>query len=227
MRTIRIAAVLAVIAILVLAQRLGVFQQLAEPARVAQKLVELGPWGYAAFIVSYAALQPFGVPGTVFIMAAPLIWPWPVAFALSMAGTMAASVVGFSFARFIARDWVSTRIPVRFQKYDDALVRRAFTTVFLLRLVFWMPPLLHAFFGVSKVRFSTHLWGSLAGYVLPLFLVSFFGQKLFDMMKQAPAEVWIGIGVGVVGIALGVWALKRRGARAGSAGDEARAARRA
>ena len=156
MRMNRIAAVLAVIALLVLAQRLGVFQQLAEPARAAEKLVELGPWGYAAFIVSYAALQPFGVPGTVFIMAAPLIWPWPIAFALSMAGTMAASVVGFSFARFIARDWVSTRIPARFQKYDDALVRRAFTTVFLLRLIFWMPPLLHAFFGVSRVGFWTH-----------------------------------------------------------------------
>ncbi|MFS8066421.1 MAG: TVP38/TMEM64 family protein [Byssovorax sp.] len=137
MRTIRIAAVVVVIAALAVAQRLGVFQQLAEPARVAQKLVELGPWGYAAFVVAYAVLQPFGVPGTVFIMAAPLIWPWPVAFALSMTGTMAASVVGFSFARFVGRDWISTRIPARFQRYDDALSRRAFTTVFLLRLVFW------------------------------------------------------------------------------------------
>ena len=220
MRTIRIAAVLAVIAILVLAQRLGVFQQLADPARAAQRLVELGPWGYAAFIASYAVLQPFGVPGTVFIMAAPLIWPWPVAFGLSMAGTMAASVVGFSFARFVARDWVSTRIPARFQKYDDALVRRAFTTVFLLRLVFWMPPLLHAFFGVSKVRFSTHFWGSLAGYAIPLFLVSFFGQKLFDMLKEAPAEVWIGLGVGVAVIALAVSVLRRRAARSVSADGE-------
>jgi uncharacterized membrane protein YdjX (TVP38/TMEM64 family) len=220
MRTIRIAAVLAVIAILVIAQRLGVFQQLADPARAAQRLVELGPWGYAAFIASYAVLQPFGVPGTVFIMAAPLIWPWPVAFGLSMAGTMAASVVGFSFARFVARDWISTRIPARFQKYDDALVRRAFTTVFLLRLVFWMPPLLHAFFGVSKVRFSTHFWGSLAGYAIPLFLVSFFGQKLFDMLKEMPAEVWIGIGVGVAVIGLAVWAFRRRAARSVSADGE-------
>jgi uncharacterized membrane protein YdjX (TVP38/TMEM64 family) len=216
MRKSRIAAVLAVVAILALAQQLGVFQRLAEPARVAQSLVELGPWGYAAFILAYAALQPFGVPGTVFIMAAPLIWPWPVAFALSMAGTMAASMVGFSFARFIARDWVSTRIPARFQKYDEALGRRAFTTVFLLRLVFWMPPLLHAFFGVSRVGFWTHFWGSLAGYALPLFLVSFFGQKLFDMMKATPIEVWIGIGVFAVVVALGIWGLRRRAARTGT-----------
>ncbi len=100
------------------------------------------------------------MPGTIFIVAAPLIWSWPVAFCLSMVGTMAATVDGFSFARFVARDWVAQRIPARFRKYDDLLALRAFATVFLLRLIFWMPPLLHAFFGVSKVRFSTHFWAS-------------------------------------------------------------------
>src|SRR6187402_2128129 len=117
LRSIKIGAVVVVLALLVLAQRLGVFQQFGDPERVRQTLVELGPWGYLAFVLAYAALQPFGVPGTVFIMAAPLIWAWPVAFALSMIGTMAASVVGFSFSRFVARDWVSAKIPQRFRKY--------------------------------------------------------------------------------------------------------------
>lgn len=197
---------------LVVAQRLGVFEQFKDPAQLTQTLVRLGPWGYVAFVVAYALLQPFGVPGTVFIMAAPLIWPWPVAFGLSMAGTMAASCVGFSFSRFVARDWVVGIIPARFRKYDDALERRAFTTVFLLRLIFWMPPLLHAFFGASKVRFGTHFWGSLVGYILPLFLVSFFGQRLFDALRHAPTSVWIGLGIGVAAIAVGLWVLRRRAA---------------
>ncbi len=96
--------------------------------------------------------------------------------------------------------------------------------MFLLRFVFWMPPLLHAFFGVSRVRFSTHFWGSLAGYALPLFLVSFFGQKLFDMMKAMPVEAWIGIGASVVVVAFGVWGFRRRAARSAVAASEARAA---
>ena len=83
----------------------------ADPARAKQTLLGLGPWGYLAFVAAYAILQPFGVPGTVFIMVAPLVWPWPVAFLLSMAGTMAASLVGFSFARFVARDLVAARYP--------------------------------------------------------------------------------------------------------------------
>jgi uncharacterized membrane protein YdjX (TVP38/TMEM64 family) len=203
--------VAAVVAVLAVAYRTGILERLQDPERLRRTLVDLGPSGYLAFVVAYAMLQPFGVPGTVFIMAAPLIWPWPSAFALSMTGTMAASVVGFSFARFVARDWVSTRIPARFRRYEDALERRAFATVVVLRLVFWMPPLLHAFFGVSKVRFGTHFWGSLLGYALPLFLVSFFGQKLFEMLRSAPSSVWVGAAVLVTMMVLGAaWHGRRR-----------------
>jgi uncharacterized membrane protein YdjX (TVP38/TMEM64 family) len=175
-------AVVAVVAlVLALAYRFGAFRSFGDAEHARQALLDLGAWGWLAFVLAYAVLQPFGVPGTIFIFVAPLVWPWPTAFALSMTGTMAASVVGFSFARFVARDWVSARIPKRFRKFDDALARRAFTTVVVLRFVFWMPPLLHAFFGVSKVRFATHFWGSLLGYAAPLLAVSFFGQRLLDL----------------------------------------------
>jgi uncharacterized membrane protein YdjX (TVP38/TMEM64 family) len=193
LRNLRIGVVAVVVTALVVAQRLGLFHLFSEPALIKQTLVDLGPWGYVAFIVAYAALQPFGLPGTVFILAAPLIWPWPVAFALSMAGTMAASVVGFSFARFVARDWVSKLVPARFREYNESLEKKAFATVFTLRLIFWMPPMLHIFFGVSRVRFWTHFWGSFFGYLLPLFLTAYFGERLFDYMRKAPPSVWIGM----------------------------------
>jgi uncharacterized membrane protein YdjX (TVP38/TMEM64 family) len=211
----RRAAVLAVALGLAVAYRAGVLQQFAAPATLAQTLVDLGPRGYLAFIVAYALLQPFGVPGTVFVVAAPLIWPWPVAFGLSLAGTMAASSVGFSFARFVGRDWVAARIPARFQRYEQALADRAFATVFLLRLIFWMPPPLHAFFGVSRVPFWTHFWGSLLGYLLPLFVVSYFGQRWVEALKQLPLQAWIGLGVGLALAAFGAlaWSWRRRAAQ--------------
>ena len=221
MRNARIAVVVAAIVLLVVAQRLGLFKQFADPARLKQTLVDLGPRGYVAFVVAYALLQPFGIPGTVFVMAAPLIWPWPVAFALSMTGTMAASTVGFSFARFVARDWIAKRIPERFKRYDEALALRGFATVFLLRFVFWMPPLLHAFFGVSKVRFWTHFWGSLCGYLTPLFLMSYFGQRVFDAMRAAPPRVWIAVGVALALVVFVVGFRKWRAAQ-----ERARAASR-
>lgn len=51
---------------------------------------------------------------------------------ISMVGTMAASSVGFSFSRFVARDWVAKIIPAPFEKYDESLARRAFRTVIIL-----------------------------------------------------------------------------------------------
>src|SRR5689334_20156614 len=139
-RALRIALVAIVLVALLAAWRSGLLASFATPAAMRASLVALGAWGYLAFVAAYAVLQPFGVPGTVFILVAPLVWSWPVAFALSMTGTMAASVIGFSFARFVARDWVSRLIPERFRKYDEALGQRAFATVFWLRLIFWMPP---------------------------------------------------------------------------------------
>jgi uncharacterized membrane protein YdjX (TVP38/TMEM64 family) len=206
----RLFAVALVAILLLLAWRLGFFARVAEPARLAQTMVDLGGWGYLGFVLAYAALQPFGVPGTVFVVAAPLIWPWPLAFALSMSGTMAASVVGFSFARFVARDWVTRRVPARFEKYSDALAAKGFTTVLVLRFVFWMPPMLHAFFGVSKVRFWTHFWGSFVGYLVPLFLVSLFGQKLLDMMRTASPAAWAGVALASAAILFTFWQVKRR-----------------
>jgi len=195
---------------LVVAQQFGLFRLFGDPARVKQFLVGLGPWGYLVFVLAYAALQPFGVPGTVFVLAAPLIWPWPIAFALSMTGTMAASVVGFAFARYVARDWVAARIPARFRAYDAALARRGFVTVATLRFIFWMPPLLHAFFGISQVRFATHFWGSLAGYVLPLLAMAYFGAQLFDALQSGSPELWAAMIGSAAVIAIGTWWYTRR-----------------
>ena len=213
---LKLAAVAAVVVLLGLAYHFGILHRFSDPAGLARTLVMLGGWGYLMFIVSYALLQPFGVPGTVFIVVAPLIWPWPVAFALSMTGTMAASVLGFSFARFVARDWVVRRLPERFRRYDEGLATRGFSTVFFLRLVFWMPPWLHTLLGVSKVSFWTHFWASVAGYVIPLLAVSYFGQKLFDYMKHASYATWAALMLTSALVLLGLWLVQRRTSRVNS-----------
>lgn len=210
---LKIALVLLVVTMMLIAYQMGIFAHFSEPAKLKEGLVGLGSWGYLAFVVSYALLQPFGVPGTIFIWSAPLIWSWPVAFVLSMIGTQAASVVGFSFTRFIGREWVASKIPERFKKYDEALAKRAFLTVVVLRFIFWMPQPLHAFFGVSKVSFATHFWGSLLGYLVPIFLVSFFGPKLFSLLLLVPIWVWVLVGVTLLGgLGLWYWRARLRGA---------------
>ncbi len=189
-RYAKVGAVALAIVLIGVAYRLGVFAKVGDPKTLAQTLVAMGPWGYVAFVVAYTVLQPFGVPGTVFVVAAPLSWPWQTAFVLSMIGTMLASVVGFSFARFVARDWVSARIPARLRKYDAALERSAFRTVALLRLIFWVPQALHAFLGVSKVTFWAHVWGSFFGCLPPLLVVSYLSGQVFDASGKMQPGAW-------------------------------------
>lgn len=204
----RLALVFVVMATLVVAYRAGLFAEVSDPKSFSQAVLAMGAWGYVGFIVAYTCLQPFGVPGTVFIVAAPLIWPWHVAFVLSMIGTMGASVVGFSFARFVARDWVASRIPERFKKYDEALENHAFRTVFTLRLIFWMPQVLHGFLGVSKVPFWTHFWGSFFGYIPPIFMVSFFASQVFDASGNLQPRAWTIMG-GMLIVSLSVALIAR------------------
>jgi len=162
------------------AWRSGWLERLRDVRSLVRTIADAGPRGMLAFVVAFTLLQPFAVPGTLFIVAAPLIWPWQVAFGLSLTGTMAASVVGFSFARWVARDWVLARIPGRLRRYEEALARRPFRTVLVLRLVLWMPPPLHAFFGVSRITQAVHFWGSLLGYIPPLLVVSGLGSQVLD-----------------------------------------------
>lgn len=206
----KLLAALVVIAVLSVAHRLGVLAMFAEPGRIKETLVGLGAVGGLVYVGAFTVLQPFGIPGTVFIVAAPLVWPWPVAFALSMVATMAASVVGFSFARYVGRDFFREKVFARFARYEEALENRAFATVFLLRFVFWMPQWLHVLFGVSSVRFSTHFWASLAGYALPIFLMSYFGRALFEALRTLPPSSWLVIGVAAAALILAVHVLRKR-----------------
>jgi uncharacterized membrane protein YdjX (TVP38/TMEM64 family) len=209
-RNLKIAVAVVLLGALVALHQLGVLDTFADPSRLKRSVLELGPWGQLAFVVSYTLLQPIGAPGTVFVLAAPLIWPWPVAFALTMVGTMGASVLGFWLARFLGRDWVADKIPARVRKYEDALEKRAFSTVVLLRFVFWMPQWLHVFFGVSHVSFWTHFWGSVVGYAPPLFLVSLFGEALFARLKAVPMEGWVALAIATLVIAATTWLVARR-----------------
>ena len=164
----------------------GLFSQ---PEKVRDAMVGLGSWGYVAFIAAFAILQPIGVPGMGFAVAASLIWPFPVSYILSMTGLTLSSSFGFLFSRFVARDWVSRRIPPRFKRFEGRLAERAFSTIFVLRLIFTMQPILHGLFGVSKVRFSTHLLATWAGCCVPVALLCYFGDAAVRFVSDVEDKI--------------------------------------
>jgi uncharacterized membrane protein YdjX (TVP38/TMEM64 family) len=206
LNALRYALVAAIVAGIAYGAWSGTFAEYADRAALKARFASMGPRGMLAFVAAYTLLQPLGVPGSVFALTAPLLWPWHVAYALTMAGTMGASVVGYSTARFVARDSVASRLPARWRRYDEALAQNAFRTVFGLRFVFWTAQALHAWFGVSNVGFWTHFWGTLAGCALPLLAVSLYGESFVDELLAHPARtVGVTLALGAAGWALYAW----------------------
>jgi uncharacterized membrane protein YdjX (TVP38/TMEM64 family) len=56
LRLVRIAVVIFVLAMLLVAQQTGLLAQFADPARARAALNAMGPWGYVAFVVAYALI---------------------------------------------------------------------------------------------------------------------------------------------------------------------------
>lgn len=129
-----------------------------------------GAWGGVAFVVAYAVLQPLGVRSLLFLVTAPLLWSPAIAFCLSWFGAIAASMVGFFTARFVARDWAQHRAPARIRKLDAKLAEDGFRTVTLLRLIFYTTPALQLGLGISRVPVRSFVLGTIVG-VLPFTLI--------------------------------------------------------
>ena len=109
--------------------------------------------GYAApvvFIALFGMGSPFFVPNILFLGTACVLWPGVDGILLCLLGGELACLIGFLFARYIARDYVAKRIPDTMHRYDHGITQNAFFITMSLRFVFFLSPLSHWFFGLSS-----------------------------------------------------------------------------
>lgn len=211
--TWKIAALAAVVALAVGAWRSGALSLFADPERMRDLLLTQGALGYAVFVVAFVVLQALGIPMMAFVAGAAYVWPKPIAFALSLVGILGSSCLGFAFSRFVARDWVASRMPPKLRGVDQKVGERAFSTIFVMRLVFWGNPFVHAIFGISKVRFSDYLLASLAAYV-PIIAVGVWASGYaIDFIKGRPVTEWLPYAGGLVLLAGGYRLYRSRAKR--------------
>ena len=188
---LKVAASLAVALLLAVAWRSGALSLFADPERMRDLLRGQGAYGYVVFVGAFAILQALGIPMMAFVVGATYVWPKPIAFALSVAGVLGSSSLGFGFARFVAREWIAQRLPPRMRGVDQKVGERAFATIFVMRLVFWGNPIVHALFGISKVRFSQYFFASLAAYVPIIAAGVWASSYAIDFIKDRPLSEWL------------------------------------
>ncbi len=180
----RVLLVVLVAALLVVAWKLGVFETFGSTARVHALIDSWGVWAYVLFVVSFAVLMPFGIPAFVWVVPAGLLWPFAIAYPLSMLAIAAGSTVGFFFARYLARDWVAARMPPRIRRLDERFTARGLRSVILFRLVFLAGAPTHWLLGLSRIGYGTFLIGTLVGLMPIVALVAWLGNDVVHWMEM-------------------------------------------
>lgn len=209
----RIALALVLVAAAAAFLQSGAWESLA-PDRFRETILALGPLGPVLFVAAFALLEPFHVPGLIFLLSAPMIWPLPAAFALCLAGATGAGLVALVIARLLARDWVQARLPARFRAWDDRLAQHGLRTVVLIRLLTFLWPAAHWVIGLSSVRVSSALVGTAVGLAPGILVCTWLGARLVAWWDLVPGELWLGLaGLILAGIWLRVRSRRGRDAR--------------
>lgn len=205
-RTIKIAVAGLVMALVAWALSAGALDVLTDSDRLEELLDDAGVWGPILFVLAFTAAQPLSLPGAVLIVPATFVWPWWQVALLSLAGGMVASVVGFVLARWIARDWVLERLPMRFRTWEVRLADHGFVATVGLRLLTGYTPAADWLLGVSRVTVPAFLAGTLLGLVPSTVALAAWGDDAVRLVQRAPL-VLAGVGLAVLAV---VVLLRRR-----------------
>lgn len=176
-------------------------------------LVEEAGWWGPLVLIALFGLEGLGlVPAFPFLVTAAAVWPPLEALAINMIGALWASVVGFTYARTLGREFIAARLPERMRRFEQRIVDRAIPTVIGIRLMFFVAPYAHWALGLSPVSLRAYLLGTTIGYVPWIVAFTFFGNAMVEWGSRQPPEVWIGIGGAslVAFAAVMVWRARRR-----------------
>ncbi len=176
-RALKPLLVLAVLGCGLAAWQAGLLDE-ASPSNISERLQSWGIWGWFAVLAGWTLLQPFGVSGWLWVMAAAITWTAPYAMVITHAGSLLSAMVCFGFARYVARDWVSKRVPERFTRFEHKLQRNGFVTVAGLRVFMFSSPPLSLAMGVSSVRFRDYVLGSALGNVPQVIVGVLLGERI-------------------------------------------------
>ena len=188
---------------------LWAFDLVPDPVAAGTWLREAGPLGGLVFVVAFTSLQPWGLPGSLFVVPAALVWPPALAFALSFTGANLASLVGFLFARWAGRDWARGRLGPYLEVYDRRLMERGFATVVVLRMLFVSAPPTSWLLGVSGISLRTFVMASAVGFIPGIALFTLLGNRGLAAARE-PSGTSLLVLLG----ALGLFILYQRRVRA-------------
>ena len=140
-----------------------------------------GLWAPFVFMLIYTAGVCLFLPGTLLTGLGAAIFGTYWGFIYVWFGAMAGASVAFWIGRTLGREFASSLIGDRLQKYDDAIERNGFAAVLYLRLVYFPFTPMNFGMGLTKVHFWDYFFGTGLGIIVGTFIFTFFIGTLKDV----------------------------------------------
>ncbi len=133
---------------------------------IVQRVGELGPLAWLAFVVLYALATLLFLPGSVLTLAGGSLFGPVLGTFVNLTGATLGATLAFLLSRYLASDWVEQKTGGRLKQLKDGVEGEGWRFVAFVRLVPLFPfNLLNYALGLTRIRLLHYL---IATYVCML-----------------------------------------------------------
>ena len=156
-------------------------------------ICQFGLFGAVIFIAVYAVAAVLFLPGSVFTIAAGLVYGMVAGTAVALTGATIGASLAFLAGRYLFRRRIEKYASgnERFAAVDQAIGEHGWKVVGLLRLSPLIPyNASNYFYGITSIRFWPFLLASLVGMLPGAFLYAYLGAiGRAGLSRQRPEDV--------------------------------------
>jgi uncharacterized membrane protein YdjX (TVP38/TMEM64 family) len=154
-----------------------------------EKINSFGIWGPIIYIIFYILRPLILFPAAVLSASAGVIWGIPGWFYLLIAANISA-IAEFLIARYFAREAVERLVKGSLKNVDQAIEKRGFITVLLIRLIPNLPwDIQNLGLGLTKVKFRDYAIATALGIMPGSFALVYFGSSFISVLTN-PKHFW-------------------------------------
>ena len=154
-----IIIVAVIVAVIIVANRLGWTDRLRDIPAMQAWFQNLGILGYAAFILLFVAAAVFMLPASAFTIIAGITFGSVLGAILSLVGATIGAAAAFMVARYVARDAIVNKFKDNavFKKIEEGLKNNGISFLILTRLVPVFPYNVQNYaYGITPINFWTY-----------------------------------------------------------------------
>ena len=153
-----------------------------EPEAFIDRVRDAGIYGMFIFVILFCIGLLLYIPALIFIFFATLLYGPINGMLISYIASFIAVTINFYVVRIVGGQALKEIRQPFVKKHLDKINEQPILTIFLLRLVMWMAPLLNTVLALSKIKPKQYHLGNLIGIIIPvagLTLGFYFFQTTF------------------------------------------------